>query len=284
MTRFLYQCRLVKRTLKNSKYWFFVALVVGAAACSTIKRIQFAKNKVIAHRGAWKTAQFPQNSIAALQQAVTLKCAGTEFDVRMTADNVLVINHDPTFFGDTIEQKTYRELSRHALKNGEKLPTLRKYIKEGKRNNEQTRLVLEVKPSIINKEQSIRAAEEAVEIVRKMKARHLVVYISFDFEILKRIHELDPLASTQYLTGDKTPAEIKEAGFSGIDYHFSVYRQHPEWLTEARQHGLVLNAWTVNDAETMDWLLAEDFDFITTDQPELLLERVRIHEKKLAKH
>lgn len=267
---------------KSIKYWVIVALVCFAG-CSTIKKIQFAKNKVIAHRGAWNKSALPQNSIAALQRAVALKCAGTEFDVRMTADNVLVINHDPTFFGDTIELKTYRQLSQRTLKNGEKLPTLRKYIKDGKRDNEQTRLVLEVKPSIMDKQQGIRAAEEAVEIVRKMKARHLVVYISFDFEILKRIRELDPVAITQYLTGDKTPAEIKEAGISGIDYHFSVYKQHPEWLEQARQNGLILNAWTVNDAETMDWLLSEDFDFITTDQPELLLERVRIYELKPSK-
>ncbi len=268
--------------MRTPKYLIYgvIAALVLAVGCSTLKRIQFAKNKVVAHRGAWKKDGLPQNSIASLQKAVALKCAGTEFDVRMTADKVLVINHDPVFFGDTIELKTYRELSRHKLKNGEKLPTLRKYIKAGKRDNEQTRLVLEVKPSITNKQQGIEAAEEAVEIVRKMKARYLAVYISFDFEILKRILELDPAAVTQYLTGDKSPDEVKEAGISGIDYHFNVYRQHPEWVEQAHQNGLILNAWTVNDAPTMDWLLSLGFDFITTDNPELLLERVRIYEGK----
>src|SRR5690606_10674454 len=95
-------------------------------------------------------------------------------------------------------------------------------------------------------------------------------------EILKRIHELDPSAATQYLTGDKSPAEVKAAGITGLDYHYSVYKQHPEWIEQARQLGLILNAWTVNDAETMDWLLAQNFNFITTDHPELLLERFKI--------
>ena len=36
-----------------------------------------------------------------------MKCAGAEFDVRMTADNVLVVNHDPEFFGLKIEKVKY---------------------------------------------------------------------------------------------------------------------------------------------------------------------------------
>lgn len=149
-------------------------------------------------------------------------------------------------------------------------------LKAGRKNNAQTRLIVEVKPSITDKKQGIRAAEKSVALIRKMKLQHLVVYISFDYEILKRIHALDPAAVTQYLTGDKTPAELKADGISGADYHINVYREHPEWITQLKENGMILNAWTVNDAPGMDWLLAQGFDFITTDQPELLLERVKV--------
>lgn len=33
-----------------------------------------SKTKVIAHRGAWKNTNVPENSIAALQHAIALKC------------------------------------------------------------------------------------------------------------------------------------------------------------------------------------------------------------------
>lgn len=252
-------------------------LLLLVFACSSSKPITFSSNKTIAHRGAWKTDTLPQNSIASLRKAIALKATGSEFDVRMTQDEVLIINHDALFAKDTIELKSYKELAKHKLKNGEKLPTLKDYLKAGKKNNSQTRLVVEVKPSITDKKQGIRAAEKSVELIQKMKLQHLVVYISFDYEILKRIHALDPTAVTQYLTGDKTPAELKADGISGADYHLNVYRLHPEWITQLKENGLILNAWTVNDAENMDWLLAQGFDFITTDQPELLLERIKIY-------
>lgn len=251
----------------------FVCLI---AACNPSKYITFSANKTIAHRGAWKTDTLPQNSIASLRKAIELKTAGSEFDVRMTKDEVLVINHDPLFFEDTIELKSYKELSQHRLKNGEKLPTLKDYLSAGKKNNTQTRLVVEVKPSLVEKTQGIRAAEKSVALIQKMKLQNLVVYISFDYEILKRIHAIDPAAITQYLTGDKTPAELKADGITGADYHLNVYRDYPEWIAELKEGGMILNAWTVNKPEDMDWLLSQGFDFITTDQPELLLERVKI--------
>jgi glycerophosphoryl diester phosphodiesterase len=38
--------------------------------------------------------------------------------------------------------------------------------------------------------------------------------------------------------------------------------------------GVLVNAWTVNDPGTMDSLLAQQIDFITTNEPELLLKKL----------
>lgn len=252
-----------------------LTLLVLSMGCTAIRPITFADNKTIAHRGAWKTAELPQNSIASLKKAIELKAAGSEFDVRMTKDGVLIINHDAIHEGDTIELKTYEELVRHKLKNGEPLPTLEKYLKAGSRGNAQTRLVVEVKPSIVDKNQAIRAAEKTVALIQKLKVQNFVAYISFDYQVLKRIRGLEPFAVTQYLTGDKTPAELRADGISGADYHISVYRKNPEWITQLKDYGMITNAWTVNTTEDMDWLLAQGFDFVTTDQPELMFERMR---------
>ena len=58
------------------------------------------QTKIIAHRGAWKEFNLPENSIASLEKAIELKCEGAEFDVRRTLDGVLVVNHDPLYYGD----------------------------------------------------------------------------------------------------------------------------------------------------------------------------------------
>ena len=103
---------------------FFITIII-----CTINSM--SQTKIIAHRGAWKEFNLPENSIASLNKAIELQCYGSEFDVRRTKDGILVVNHDPTFFEDTIENKTYAELNRLKLSNGEDLPTLRNYFSTG---------------------------------------------------------------------------------------------------------------------------------------------------------
>lgn len=90
-----------------------------------------------------------------------------------------------------------------------------------------------------------------------------------------KIIELDPNASTQYLEDNKSIEQLKADGIGGADYYFWSYKDHPELIESAKKFGLTLNAWTINEAADMDWLIAHNFDFITTDEPELLLEKLK---------
>ena len=158
--------------------------ISGVAENLVISKISFAENPVVAHRGAWKHNNLPQNSIASLKHAIELKCAGSEFDVRMTSDGVLVINHDPEYNKLPVEKTKYNDLIATKLSNGEKLPTLQEYIKAGLKNNTSTRLVCEIKPSEISKERGKEVADKVLQLIHKLKAEHMLVYISFDYDIL----------------------------------------------------------------------------------------------------
>lgn len=245
-----------------------------------MNRNAFADNVVIAHRGAFKKNNLPENSIASLKQAIALNCTGSEFDVRMTSDDSLIINHDPHFNKLDIETNTYATLSAFRLSNGEKLPTLREYILAGLENNRATRLVCEIKPSPAGKERGRVIAVKVADLIKELKAEDKVVYISFDYDILKKLVEINPKAPTQYLSGNISPDQLKNDGITGADYHFSVFKNHPEWIESAKLNKIALNAWTVNEEADMDWLLARGFDFITTNEPELLLEKMKINPGK----
>lgn len=262
------------------KYLVSLLFTLIILSCSSIKKttlneITFSKNPVIAHRGAWKKNNLPQNSIASLKQAIELKCTGSEFDVRMTVDDSLVINHDPEYHNLEIEKTNYADLIAFKLLNGEKLPTLREYILAGIKNNTSTRLVCEIKPSEISKERSILIATKIVQLVNKLKAQKMLVFISFDYDILKKIKALNSKATTQYLEDNKPFEELKTDGISGADYYFSSFKENPEWIETAKKNGITLNAWTVNETDDIDWLIANNFDFITTNEPELVLERLK---------
>ncbi|MFC3354067.1 glycerophosphodiester phosphodiesterase [Sphingobacterium zeae] len=240
-----------------------LAMVISSSAL-------FAQTKAIAHRGVWKNSHLPQNSIASLTAAHDLKLFGSEFDVHLTKDNILVVNHDNDFYGIDIATATYKELLEKKHPNGESIPTLEEYLIAGKKLKG-LRLILELKINKLGVERTLEATTKTVEMVKNLKAEKVTDYISFSFEACQKIHELAPKANIQYLTGDKSPAEVKAAGINGLDYHFSVFKKNGTWLKDAHQFGMKVNAWTVNTAEEMTNLINQNIDFITTDEPELLL-------------
>lgn len=233
-----------------------------------------SKPKIIAHRGAWKKFNLPQNSIASLRQAIKSKFYGSEFDVRMTVDDTLIINHDPTYFGVEVEKSTYAELVEHKLSNGEKLPTLREYILAGIHKNKKTKLVCEIKPSSISEEKSLVIAQKAYQQIQKLNAQNKVIFISFSRGALKKLIELDANVTTQYLDSNVTPGQLKDDGISGLDYQILIVKNHSEWVESAKKNKVTLNAWTVNKIEDMNWVIQNDFDFVTTDEPELFKKKI----------
>jgi len=258
------------------RYCFFLCMLsfISCQQQSAPTSFKLADNVVVAHRGAWKANNLPENSLASLRHAIELNCVGSEFDVRMTADDVLIVAHDADYHDMVIEETNYAELNAVKLSNGEDLPTLEAMLIEGLTDNSGTGMVCEIKPSK-TKARGRLIAEKVMALVKSLDASHIMAsYISFDYQILKRIIELDPKANTQYLDGSKSPEVLKKDGVSGLDYYLTILKNKPSWINSAKELGISLNAWTVNKAEDLDWLLANEFDFITTNEPELLFERI----------
>ena len=89
--------------MKTRKFFF-------ACACALFALTGQAQTQVIAHRGFWKTEGSAQNSITALKKAAEAKVYGSEFDVQLTADGIVVVNHDDTINGLTIADTKYAQL------------------------------------------------------------------------------------------------------------------------------------------------------------------------------
>lgn len=261
------------------KSFLSVILLLALFSCKTTQNViqkpmKFADNPVVAHRGAWKAMGYPENSIASLKHAIELGCSGSEFDVRMTSDDSLIVNHDPKYNGLDIEKSTYADLIKFKMDNGEKLPTLREYLLAGMQDNTATRLVLEIKPSESGKERGLIITEKTVKMVERMNAKPWVVYISFGYDILLKIKQMNPQANTQFLNATKTPEQLKTDGVDGADYHYNAFKKNPDWIASSKSLGRTLNAWTANDIVDIDRLLNQKFDYITTNEPELVFDRI----------
>lgn len=228
----------------------------------------WGQTQVIAHRGYWKPQGAAQNSIAALQKADSLGCYGSEFDVWLAADDQVVVNHDPTYKGKRMEKSPSTALTVLKLDNGESLPTLAKYLQAAKPLR--TRLILELKEHS-KPERETKAVEKIVALVKDYGLEDRMEYISFSRHATKEFIRLAPAGTPVfYLNGDLSPRELKAMGCAGPDYHYSVFRRHPEWIRQSHKLGMKANAWTVNKADDMKWLIDRKIDFITTNEPLLL--------------
>jgi glycerophosphoryl diester phosphodiesterase len=221
--------------------------------------------KIIAHRGYWDTPGSAQNSIAALQKAQTLGIYGSEFDVWITTDGKLVLNHDGVINGITIENATYDQIKDQTLSNGEKIPTLEDYLNQGKQDIH-TQLILEIKThSTDAKNNAVVAA--CVNLVQAENMTGQVEYIAFSLNVCKEILRLQPNAKVAYLNGDLPPQTLYDWNIKGIDYYISVLRSHPEWIFDAHELGMTVNVWTVNTESDMIEMIHAGVDYITIDNP-----------------
>ena len=189
----------------------------------------------------------------------------------MTADGVPVVFHDATVEGIRIEDTTYATLMNIRLKNGEFIPTLQQYLMEAQRHPE-CRLIFEIKPHR-NEKRDFRISELSVELVNMLGLASRTDYISFSKNACKRLHEVAPEAKVAYLNGDLAPKEVKERGWTGIDYNSKVFDNHPDWASEAKQLGLEVNVWTVDGEEALTrFAKMSGIDIITTNDPETLIK------------
>lgn len=229
-----------------------------------------AQTNIIAHRGFWKKNPITaQNSIQSLKNAQEQKIYGSEFDVRMTKDGILVVNHDEHHGNMIIADTDYKTLGKTNLSNGEYFPLLKDYLKQGKKDSS-VKLIVEIKPAISDSLENNIVAK-TLELIDEMNVKKQCEFISFSLNVCKQIKKLAPEFKVQYLNGELSPQEIKAQGLDGIDYHYSVFEKNPSWISDANALGLITNSWTVNDVDVYNKLKSQGINFVTTNIPDLLI-------------
>ena len=260
--------------MKN-KFTIVISFALFAAIIiATILTIRMTNNKpvqtqIIAHRGFWDVEGSAQNSVSSFKNAQKERLWGSECDVHITLDGVVVLNHDNDIQGLVINENTFAQLQSVRLQNGETIPTLESHLKllpeyPG------TKLIIEIKPKS-EKEQEDKVVAATLKLVEQMNMEKHVEYISFSKHICQELKRKSPESIVVYLASTPdtalTPQALKDEGFDGLDYHFRLISAFPQWIKESKELGLITNVWTVNDEATMKEMLELEVDYITTDKP-----------------
>ena len=257
---------------------------------------------IIAHRGA--SGHAPEHTLPAYDLAVEMGAHVLEPDLQMTRDGVLIAFHDATLDrtarGPTelctgpVRERTLAEIRECDVGSwfNERFPERADPSFEGlrvvtleelfQRYGDRVRWYPETKEPDDNP-----GMEEAlVELIHRHGLRDSavergqVLIQSFDPESLRRLRGLDPeLPLVQLLPrqalDDRTAADVLDvvAGYAqGVGPNHTLV--DAEFMAAARERGLFVHPWTVNDAGIMDRLLELEVDGIFTDFPDLLADRI----------
>lgn len=274
-------------TLKNISVIAAAALLALTSCAGTKtgfpKIDQKGKTAVVAHRGFWncEAAGFAENSIASLKAAQDNGFWGSEFDVHITTDDVILVFHNDEIDGARIDTCEAAVFAEHRLANGEKIPTLDEYLTQGEKSDK-TVLVLELKPEItIEREDALVDLSIEALIAHNLLDPKRVIFISFSKYICDRIAAEYPEFINQYLEGDFSPEELAEYGINGFDYYEKTVLKDSTIVERAHALGMSTNAWTVNKPEEMQKFIDLGIDAITTNEP--LVLRDLLGEKEFKK-
>lgn len=186
------------KTIRN-----LIGLAVVAEASNLALYRIFADPKpqavhIVAHRGG--AALAVENTEAAFRNAALIHADWIEFDVHRTVDGVLVIMHDDTVNRMTngkgfIKDMSWEQLHKLRITNGEPIMKFEEVVA----------LAAETGMGILPELKSMAyypgMEEEALEIVRREGYVEKTIFLSFDWDALAHLKELEPAAKVAVLYG-----------------------------------------------------------------------------------
>ena len=234
---------------------------------------------VCAHRGASGT--FPENTIPAFAQAITLGCEMVEFDVRATADGNLVILHDPTVDRTTngngqiwdLSLQYVRQLDAnagHVKFTGIQIPTLEE--------------VLDFLPSTMELNIHVYpgphdGAAIVTKVCLEIASRNLYAnaFIAGSDAVMQLVMAQDTKVRRCLLGSQNRPTTYaplaKSMGCSNVQPLNSITTD--EFCEEAHRLGLIIHPFYADDTAEMMRLIECGVDGILTNFPERLIELLK---------
>jgi glycerophosphoryl diester phosphodiesterase len=231
---------------------------------------------VCAHRG--DNVHAPDNSYEAFELAVAEKVPWIELDVQITADNVVVAEHDQSLsrrFGirETVadfrydDLKEYRVISSDERYQNVQITTLEDVLKLAKENGMQVQI--ETKPS--RKKSGLE--EEVLRLVEESGMHERVMIISLHSESIKKIKELNPDMTTAHVVMKtwKDYAQVDDADNLSAE----IGTVTPLLVQELHEAGMKVFCWTADDPDEIQYLVSCGVDVIGTDDPVMVIQKLQ---------
>jgi glycerophosphoryl diester phosphodiesterase len=241
---------------------------------------------VIAHRG--DSAHRPENTLASFASALEVGADLVEFDVQLTRDGAVVVIHDATLERTTSGRGSVRALELAEVRAvsagfpsrfgaayaGERVPVLAEVLGLLR---DRARVMVEIKPDSVTEDADSGIEARTVEQVRRAGMEKDVALLSFSRRALLRCRDLAPEIARGHLFYRADPGEVL-AGARDVSTDLVMPEKgmlSEELRDRAREAGLKVATWVVDDPAELRALARFDLYGIGTNRPGVLLEAIR---------
>lgn len=238
-------------------------------------------NKIlIAHRG--ESFDAPENTLAAINLAWKRGAKAVEIDIRLTADNEIVVIHDKDTLRITGVKKIIDSTPLKELKllnagfhkkgnwNNVRIPTLSEVLKTIPSDG---RLIIEIKSN-----DSI-LAKLTYELSQSNKNPNQIEIIAFDLRTLAKAKELLPqfrmlwLLNFDYIlpswfvvvNNENIIKKLNKLNINGVSV-WAGKLLTSSFISEFKEAGLFVYTWTVDDLEKAKIIINDGIDGLTTNR------------------
>ena len=244
-----------------------IASVIGVFAIKSVPLEDHVQ--IMAHRGSSNSA--PENTMAAIRQAIEDGADWVEIDVQETADGTVVVFHDSDFMKLAGVDLKIWNATMTDLKNidigswfgaefkNERVPTLGEIL-------DQCRGKIGVNIELKYYGHDKQLEQRVVDIVESHEMVDSIVVMSLKMDAVRKMKSIRPRWKVGLLMS-VSAGNLKKinADFLAVNAGFA----DRSFTMAAHRSGKEVYAWTVNDAATMSVMIGRGVDGLITDKPAL---------------
>ena len=218
------------------------------------------------HRGC--QCEYPENSIAAMQEGIRRGADYLEIDIQLSKDNVPVVVHDVRMEKQTkltgyVHEFTYEELK--GVIPG--LCTFREAMDWGKQNNVYFGLELKTTPWDMQA-YNMHLVELMAEIIHETEMRENVFVFGQDFQVLKHIKQVSPDIYigliVPFVPADPV-ALMKE--MDAIIYLSYIYNMTPKIVADLQKAGYYVDGAILREEKWERAAISAKVNLFESDNP-----------------
>jgi glycerophosphoryl diester phosphodiesterase len=235
--------------------------------------------EIIGHRGY--AARAPENTLASIEAALSAGARAVEFDVRVASCGTPVVIHDETLDRTTegegpVSRQTVEQLRTLDAGawfdpgfSGERIPTLREAL------DHLAGTAHHIYPEV----KGVREPSDVDRMVRIVRDRAMsdrTTFISIDWSILERVRARDAAIRIGFIvvTADLFDEALSLAAADPaaiLDLNHEIALEEPSVVRHAKDEGVDVVTWTVNEPDEAIQLRHAGVTGFTTDHVERLL-------------